>query len=121
MFNLRQLNTGSSFTGGSGEPNAPWSTGLNFRAPSNLLGNIGEPLDHSQAERYARGTGAAFEQSLSCTTHSYRADIEGGNQESVRRLSSVLPSGNAPSQADISEAFEVTFWCLLDTVHADVV
>ena len=75
MLNLRQLNnTDNAETNSDAQHFSRFS--INFRVPSDLLGDIGEPLDHSQseriheydacerevtAERSEAGTGADFE------------------------------------------------------------
>ena len=50
MLNLRQLNnTDNTETNSDAQHFSRFS--IDFRVPSDLLGNIGEPLDHSQSER----------------------------------------------------------------------
>ena len=50
MLNLRQLNkTDNAQSHSDAQRFSQFS--VEFRVPSDLLGNIGEPLDHSQAER----------------------------------------------------------------------
>lgn len=50
MLNLRQLNNAdNTHTNSDVQHFSQFS--LEFRSPSDLLGNIGEPLDHSQSER----------------------------------------------------------------------
>ena len=50
MLNLRQLNrTDNTQTNSDAQHFSRFS--MNFRVPSDLLGNIGEPLDHGQSER----------------------------------------------------------------------
>ena len=50
MLNLRQLNnTDNTETNSDAQHLSRFS--IDFRVPSSLLGNIGEPLDHSQSER----------------------------------------------------------------------
>lgn len=51
MFNLRQL-TADCTVDSDGQRFSLFSA-PNFRVPSNFLGNIGEPLEHGQEERYA--------------------------------------------------------------------
>ena len=54
MLNLRQLNkTDNTETDSDAQHFSRFSVDL--RVPSNLLGNIGEPLDHSQSERLHQG------------------------------------------------------------------
>ena len=50
MLNLRQINnTDNTKTNSDAQHFSRFS--IDFRVPSSLLGNIGEPLDHSQSER----------------------------------------------------------------------
>ena len=50
MLNLRQLNkTDNTETNSDAQHFSRFS--VDFRVPSDILGNIGEPLDHSQSER----------------------------------------------------------------------
>ncbi|EKM56299.1 uncharacterized protein PHACADRAFT_207577 [Phanerochaete carnosa HHB-10118-sp] len=49
MLNLRQLNHTASQS--SSDPQHFSRFSVSFRVPSDLLGNIGEPLDHGQSER----------------------------------------------------------------------
>ena len=55
MLNLRQLNEPERSTANSDAQHFSRFSALNFRVPSHSLGNIGEPLDYGQAERYVRG------------------------------------------------------------------
>ena len=52
MLNLRQFNdaAGPSTTNSDVEHFSRFS--VNFRVPSHLLGNIGEPLDHNQSDQW---------------------------------------------------------------------
>ena len=50
MLNLRQLSKADNTETNSDARHVSRSS-IEFKAPSNLLGNIGEPLDHSQSER----------------------------------------------------------------------
>ena len=51
MLNLRQLNKADSTQTNSDAQHESSRFSIHFRVPSDLLGNIGEPLDHSQSER----------------------------------------------------------------------
>ena len=54
MLNLRQLNnTDNTETNSDAHHFSRFS--VDFRVPSDILGNIGEPLDHSQSERLHEG------------------------------------------------------------------
>ena len=54
MLNLRQLNkTDNTETNSDAHHFSRFS--IDFRVPSDLLGNIGEPLDHSQSEQIHEG------------------------------------------------------------------
>ncbi|EKM56328.1 uncharacterized protein PHACADRAFT_207600 [Phanerochaete carnosa HHB-10118-sp] len=48
MLNLRRLGTADGSSSDTHHPSLP---SISFRAPSDFLGNIGEPLDHSHLER----------------------------------------------------------------------
>ena len=50
MLNLRQLNKADN-TGANSDAQHFSRFSMDFRVPSDLLGNIGEPLDYSQSER----------------------------------------------------------------------
>ena len=50
MLNLRQLNKADN-TQTNSDPQHFSRFSVDFRVPSDLLGNIGEPLDHGQSER----------------------------------------------------------------------
>ena len=54
MLNLRQLNNTDN-TETNSDPHHFSRFSIDFRVPSDLLGNIGEPLDHSQSERLHEG------------------------------------------------------------------
>ena len=51
MLNLRQLGDSEPSANSDAQHFSRFSA-PNFKVPSNFLGNIGEPLDHGQAERY---------------------------------------------------------------------
>ena len=53
MLNLRQLNESGYSVADPNAQDLSQLTDLSFRIPPRSLGNIGEPLDYSQAERYA--------------------------------------------------------------------
>ena len=50
MLNLRQLNNADN-TKTNSDTQHPSRFSIDFRVPSDLLGNIGEPLDYSQSEQ----------------------------------------------------------------------
>lgn len=50
MLNLRQLNSANNAEADSDAQHLSQFS-VDFRVPSNFLGNIGEPLDHGQSER----------------------------------------------------------------------
>ena len=55
MLNLRQFNKSEHSQASSGAQRLSQLSAPNFRISSGRLGNIGEPLDHGQAERYTYG------------------------------------------------------------------
>ena len=52
LFNLRQFNTSKASSASRGPQNFSQFSIPGFNVPSGFLGNIGEPLDHSQSGRY---------------------------------------------------------------------
>ena len=52
MLNLRQFNNLECSTSNSNMEHLSKFSVVNFRVPSEFLGNLGEPLDHNQAEQY---------------------------------------------------------------------
>ena len=55
MLNLRQLNKLERSAANSNAEDFSRFSDPSFRVPSQSLGNIGEPLDYRQAERYIYG------------------------------------------------------------------
>lgn len=51
MLNLRQSGISKPASSAEWETQSTSRFSIAFRAPSDLLGNIGEPLDHGQSER----------------------------------------------------------------------
>ena len=67
MLNLRQFGSSQQTMDNSEDLRFSQLFTLNFRVPSSFLGNIGEPLDHSQATRYIYGEGDNSEETTPCT------------------------------------------------------
>ena len=88
MLNLRQLNEPERSTANSDAQHFSRFSVPNFRVPSHSLGNIGEPLDYGQAERYVRGDDADANVKL--------RDREGGTHEIAREAEG--PSMTSPSE-----------------------
>ena len=76
MLNLRQLN-GMDNTETNSDVQYFSQFSVEFRTPSNLLGNIGEPLDHSQSERIHEGELGEREAVAGGSEASAGADLEG--------------------------------------------
>ena len=75
MLNLRQLNnTDNTETNSDAHHFSRFS--IDFRVPSGLLGNIGEPLDHSQSERLHEGEPSEREGSAEDSEAGPGADLE---------------------------------------------
>lgn len=55
LLNLRQLNAAEQSPPNSDAQHFSRFSAPNFRVPSDFLGNIGEPLDYGQVERYIQG------------------------------------------------------------------
>ena len=84
MLNLRHVNEPERLTSNSDPQHFSRFSAPIFRVPFHSLGNIGEPLDHSQSERYVHGDDDDANMEL--------RDLEGNMHEIVRE-------GESPSMA----------------------
>ena len=92
MLNLRQLNEPEHSNANLDGQHFSRFTAPNFRVPSYSLGNIGEPLDYGQAERYVRGD--EYDASMELR----QGDLEGNMHEIAREIILEGPSMVGPSK-----------------------
>ena len=78
MLNLRQLNKSEHTQASSALPPLSQVSVPNLRVPSGLLGNIGEPLDHEQMERYIYEDG---KEALELSFHNAEGSLTGSHSK----------------------------------------
>ena len=98
MLNLRQLNEADSTqTDADGQHSSRSS--INFRVPSNLLGNMGEPLDYHQSEQFHEDEPCEREGHISAEESIGRAWPVGGSY-AVRLGAADAVAGRSGGRAD---------------------
>ena len=127
MLNLRQLNnTDNTKTTSDAQHLSRFS--MDFRVPSDLLGNIGEPLDHSQSERLHEDDPGEHEVTAERSEDGTGADLESAGPVAGPSQAGVLreDEGRAPaSTAGAAAGPSVTCWddskraCVGGTVPSD--
>ena len=94
MLNLRQLHEADS-TEASSDTQHFSQVSINFRAPSDLLGNIGEPLDHSQSKWLHEDDHSMNSDSDGSVFGPSGAQWEDGDEGSLDTIVALVsPSGN---------------------------